>query len=556
MSTPSSGPVPDDAAADRTSSRDLTLLLVLMCVALALVVGSISGLTLALPSIAADIGATQLELSYVVNFYALVFAGLLLPLGFAADKFSRKGFLLAGLVVFGAANLVGAFVDDPTTLIALRGVAGVGAATIMPATLSVLVDTFPPERRAFAISVWAGVSGGGAMLGLLLAGGLLEVFSWGSFLVVSGVIALAVAAAAVRIVPDSRQPSLSLDPLGGLLAFVGLTGLVLGIMEGPERGWTAPLTLTALIVGAVVTVAFVVVEARQSDPMLDVRLFRRRGLQAGAAVVFLQFVAAYVLFFLLPQFLQFVDGNSPLGAALRLLPMALGIAPASQFGPQLLARFGARNVATAGMSIMALAYLAIALTTGGAYWPTALALVVFGLGFGLSVTPGTQLIIEGLPADRRTLSAAVNDVTREVGGALGGALAASVLLGVYGARLSTEGLPPEVAETAEEGAGAALGIAEQLGPQGAALAQSAQDAFASGYEVGHFVGAGILALGALLAFLLAPKGVGQGEVAGVEGLWSEPDPVEDDLTVGGRAIVKTCGRRGHATCCSFPDSSA
>ena len=479
-----------------------------MCVALALVVGSISGVTLALPSIATAIGATQLELSYVVNLYALVFAGLLLPLGFAADRFSRKSFLLAGLVVFGLANVVGAFVEDPVVLIALRGLAGVGAAVVMPATLSVLVDSFPPERRSFAISIWAGVSGAGALAGLVLAGALLEYFWWGSFLVVSGLIAFAVAAASAPVVNDSRNRELHLDPVGGLLAFLGLSGFVLGVIEGPERGWTSPVTLTALIAGVVLLFAFVAFESRQREPMLDVALFRRRGLQAGAAVVFLQFLAAYVLFFLLPQFLQYVGDYSPLGAALRLLPMAIGIGPASAFGPQLHERFGARAVATTGMLVMAGSYLSFAVVGDGGYLGIALALVVFGLGFGLSVTPGTELIIAGLPADRRTLSAAVNDVTREVGGALGGALAASVLLGVYSSRLSTDGLPAEVANRAEESPGAALAIAEQSGSAGAALAESARDSFTAAYEAGHLLGAGILLLGAALAFWLAPRGVG------------------------------------------------
>lgn len=498
----------DDDLAAEADGRHLGLLLTLMCVALALVVGSISGVTLALPSIATATGATQLELSYVVNLYALVFAGLLLPLGFAADRFSRKGFLLAGLVVFGLANVVGAFVEEPVVLIALRGLAGVGAAVIMPATLSVLVDSFPPERRSFAVSIWAGVSGAGALAGLVLAGALLEYFWWGSFLVVSGVIAFVVAAAAAPVVTDSRNRDLHLDPVGGLLAFLGLSGFVLGVIEGPERGWTSPVTLTALIAGVVLLAAFVAFESRHGDPMLDVVLFRRRGLQAGAAVVFLQFLAAYVLFFLLPQFLQYVGGYSPLGAAIRLLPMALGIGPASAFGPQLLERFGVRAVATIGMLMMAGSYLSFAVLADGGYLGIALALVLFGLGFGLSVTPGTELIVEGLPADRRTLSAAVNDVTREVGGALGGALGASVLLGVYSSRLSTDRLSPEVASRAEESPGAALAIAEQSGAAGASLVESVRDAFTAAYEAGHLLGAAILLLGAGLAFWLAPRRVG------------------------------------------------
>jgi MFS family permease len=293
-----------------------------MCVALALVIGANSSLSVALPDLAADLGATQTQLSYVVNIYALVFAALLLPIGIAADKFGRRGFLVAGLVVFGAASLASAYVDTAGAVIVLRGLAGLGAAAVMPATLSVLVDAFPPGRRTFAVSVWAGVSGAGAMLGVLLAGVMLELFWWGSVQVAYGVAAVAVALAALAVVPPSRNPALSLDAVGSVLALVGLFGLVLGIVEGPERGWTSPVTVTALVVGITALAAFVRWEASSHDPMLDVRLFRNPGLAAGSILVFLQFFAAFGFFYLAPQFLQFVQGHDALGAALRLLPLA------------------------------------------------------------------------------------------------------------------------------------------------------------------------------------------------------------------------------------------
>jgi MFS family permease len=177
-----------------------------MCVALALVIGANSSLSVALPDLAADLGATQTQLSYVVNIYALVFAALLLPIGIAADKFGRRGFLVAGLVVFGAASLASAYVDTAAAVIVLRGLAGLGAAAVMPATLSVLVDAFPPERRTFAVSVWAGVSGAGAMLGVLLAGVMLELFWWGSVQVAYGVAAVAVRRRRAGRRPAQPQP--------------------------------------------------------------------------------------------------------------------------------------------------------------------------------------------------------------------------------------------------------------------------------------------------------------------------------------------------------------
>jgi EmrB/QacA subfamily drug resistance transporter len=475
-----------------------------MCTALALVIGANSSLSVALPDLAADLGATQTELSYVVNVYALVFAALLLPIGIAADRYGRRGFLVTGLGLFGAASLASAYVDSPVAVIVLRAIAGLGAAAVMPATLSVLVDAFPPERRTFAVSVWAGVSGAGAMLGVLLSGVMLEFFWWGSVQLAYGVAALVIGAAALGVVATSRNPSLSLDPVGSVLSLVGLLGLVLGVIEGPERGWSNPLTVTALVVGVLGLVAFVRHEASSADPMLDVRLFRNPGLSAGSLLVFLQFFAAFGFFFLAPQFLQFVQGHDALGAALRLLPLALGIGPASNLGPKLLERFGSRWVGAFGMGQMATAFALFAQLGDGPYWRFAVILVVFGFGFGLAITPGTQLIIDGLPADRRTLSAAVNDVTREVGGALGGAVAASVLVAVYGRQLTTTGLPEPAAAAAEDGIAAAVGIAGQLGPDGPALIASAQDAFTSGYSAALLVGAAALLVGSVVGGLLAP----------------------------------------------------
>lgn len=245
-------------------------------------------------------------------------------------------------------------------------------------------------------------------------------------------------------------------------------------------------------------------EAAARDPMLDVRLFRDPGLVAGSTLVFLQFFAAFGFFFLAPQFLQFVQGHDALGAALRLLPLALGIGPASNLGPQLLARFGSRWVGAFGMGQMATAFVLFAQLGDGPYWRFAANLVVFGFGFRLAITPGTQVIIDGLPADRRTLSAAVNDVTREVGGALGGAVAASVLVAVYGAELVTAGLPTPAVQAAEDGVAGALGVAGQLGPPGAALVASATQSFTAGYSAALLVGAAVLLLGAVVGGVLAP----------------------------------------------------
>lgn len=480
----------------------LGLLLVVMCAALALVVAATSSLALAVPDIARQIDATQVQTTWIVNAYALVFAALLLPVGIAADRYGRRGFLVAGLLVFAGASAASGYLDEPAAVIALRGLAGLGAAAVMPATLSVLVDAYPPERRERAVSIWAAVSGAGAMVGLVSAGLLLDSFWWGSVQVATGIAAAAVALVCFVVVPRSSNPDLRLDPLGAVLSLLGLAGVMFAVIQGPDSGWTSVEVLAAAALGLAGLVGFVVHELRTSTPMLDVRLFSSRLLSTGSGLVFLQFVAAYAFFLLAPQWLQFLRGQSPLEAALWFLPFLLGVGPASALAPGLVERFGPGRVGAIGMLAMAAALVGMGVLgpLDATLWWFAGCVVVFAFGFGLAATPGTSLIIGGLPEDRRTLSAAVNDVTREVGGALGGAIAASVLLVAYGVRVDdVQGLPSEAADRAGEGFAQAIGVAQGLPRElGARLAAAARDAFADGYMIALFIAAGVLVAGALL----------------------------------------------------------
>jgi EmrB/QacA subfamily drug resistance transporter len=487
------------------SPARLRALLVVMCTALAIVLGAGTSLAVALPAIAESTGASQTQLSYVVNIYAVVFAALLLPAGAVADRFGRRPVLLIGLVVFAGASSASAFTADPAVLIGLRMVAGAGAAAVMPVTLSVLTDAYPPGRRSFAVSVWAGVSSAGSLIGLLLAGVLLDQVWWGSVQVVYGVAAFALAATVPALVPPGRNPALTLDVPGALLAAGGLGALVLGVIEGAERGLDG-LTVTATTVGFAMLVLFVVHERRTRTPMLDVRLFRSRGLSAGSTLIFLQFFAASGFFVLAPQFLQSVTGRSTLQAVLALIPLSVGVAPASALAPRLMARFGGRATAIAGMVVMAAGLGLLALIAAGPFWQFAICLTTFGAGFGLAVTPGTTLIVDGLPEDRRTLASALNDVTREIGAALGGTVLVSVLVASYRGDLATvtAGLPAPAADAARDGVVGALTVAERLGSAGAALADTARDAFTAGYRLALAVAAGVLLLGALVTAVLAP----------------------------------------------------
>lgn len=494
------------------SPTRLRALLALLCGALALVVAGNSMLAIALPDLGADLGADQTELTWVIDAYALAFAALLLPAGIAADRIGRRTLLLVGLAVFAAANLASAFTPDASWLIAWRALAGVGAAAVFPVTLSALVDAYPPQRRAFAVAVWSGVSAAGAVLGTIVAGLLLEAFWWGSLLLLSGLLAAALLPGVAVLVAQRRDRTLSLDPVGAALSVVALAALVLGIVEAPQRGWASPEILGALAIAGIAGAAFVRHELRTAHPSLDVRAFAAPDLAAGSLVVGLQFFASLGLFVLAPQYLQLVRQQSPLLAALSLLVIPVGVGAGTGLASVLLRRSGPRVPAAGGLLAMASGFAVLAVLLGRdatpSLWCLAAGLLIFGVGFGLAVTPGTVLILDGLPPERRSVASAVNDLAREVGGVLGIAVLSSALVGAYrdAVEPALTKLPPQARDAATDGAGAALGAAQQLGPDGAALAAAARDAFAAGLSTASWIACGVLAAGAVACAVLVRAG--------------------------------------------------
>ncbi|WP_165063296.1 MFS transporter [Marisediminicola senii] len=521
MTTPSTPAMdaapPASSAAPALTAAQLRSLLIVLCAGLALVVAGNSALAIALPDIAADLGADQSELTWIIDAYALTFAALLLTAGIAADRVGRRTILVIGLVIFGAASLAAAFSPDPAWFIGLRALSGIGAAAVFPVTLSALVDAYPEERRTFAIGVWSGVSSAGAVAGTIVAGAMLEVFWWGSVQLLFGGVALLLIVPVLLLVAQNRNPALSLDPLGALWSVVALAGLVLGVVEGPQRGWLDPVTVVALVVGVIGFVAFVVHQLRASIPSLDVRLFTNRGLAAGSVIVTVQFFASLGFFVLSPQYLQIVLEYTPLGAALALLVVPVGVGAGIGAAAALSRRFGARVPGAVGLLLMGVGFVIFGVgVTGGldpSLWMLGAGVLVFGVGFGMGITPGTELIIDGLPADRRSVASAVNDITREVGGVLGIAVLSSVLVWFYRDDIAPVlgGLPTELQEVVDAGAGAALGVAGSLGPGGEALADAAREAFAVGLSASMFVGAVVLAVAAVITAVVAPPRTREGK---------------------------------------------
>ena len=489
-------------------------ILVVVCLALMMVVSAVSGLNVALPDLAVDTGASQTELTWIVDAYTLAFVGLLLPLGAAGDRFGRKGVLLFGLVTFGLGAGLAMTTNDPSTLIGLRAMMGIGAASVMPATLSVITSSFPPEEKGRAVGIWVGVAGGGAVLGLLASGVLLEFFSWSSFFALNVALAAAALVGTLAVIPSSRdEEAPRMDPVGSLLALVGIVGTVFSIIEGPERGWSDALTMTGFVVGALGLAGFVAWELRRTDPMLDPRLFRLRGFSAGSLALTIQFFGTFGFFFVIMQYLQYIQGRSPLMSAVCLLPVPMVLIPLARRAPGIADRVGARRVIALGLVLSAAGMLLLSrLAIDTPYWFLVLGMVLFAAGMGLAGTPATTAIVSSLPESRQGVASAVNDTSRELGSVLGIAILGSALNAAYRDGLSptTDQLPPQVAHAAESSIAFITRGADQIaamGPAGDRLVQAAQQSFVDATGSAFLIASGVLLLGAVAVWFLAPRDV-------------------------------------------------
>lgn len=485
------------------------LVLLVMALSLMTVISAVSGLNIALPSLARETGASQTELTWIVDAYTVVFAGLLLFAGALGDRFGRKLLLEIGLIVFGFAAGLGMIVVDPTQLIAIRALMGVGAAAIMPTTLSVITTSFPESERPRAIGVWVGMAGGGAVLGLFGAGLLLEFFSWQSFFALNVVLAVvALIGVALRVPASVDEDPPALDVVGAVLSLATVSALVFGIIEGPEQGWDDPATIAGIVTGFVAGAAFVLWELRAKSPMLDPRLFRSRALSAGTLTITLQFFAAFGFFFTAIQYLQHVTNRSPLEAAAALLPMPFFLLPVARNAPLVARRVGFRRLAPIGLLLMAAGMVVMSrLEIATPYWVFAVGLALFAVGMGLAGTPATTAITAALPVSKQGVASAVNDTARELGSALGIAILGSVLNQSYRDGLAdvVTRLPPNVAEGVLRSiAFTSSPVVAQFGDAGKQLVTAAQTAFVGGVGDAMFVAAGVLVVASIAVAALAP----------------------------------------------------
>jgi EmrB/QacA subfamily drug resistance transporter len=483
-----------------------------VCLSLATVVAAMASLNVALPEIARDTHASQTQLSWVIDAYSLVFASLLLAAGAIGDRYGRRRALLAGLATFGLASAVAMTASSAGELIVLRGLLGIGAALVMPATLSTITSTFPPKQRTRAVGVWAAVAGGSAVLGLVSSGLLLEVWSWPSVFALNVVLAIVALAGTLRFVPESADPAAPrVDLVGAALAVVALVALVYSVIEAPDAGWLSTDTLAGLAIGLGALVVFVLVELRIEHPLLDPRIFRNRPLAAGSLSIFVQFFAFFGFTFVILQYLQLLRGDSPLLAAVSVLPLAATLMPTARLAPMLVARTSARTVCASGLVLVAAGLAVISQLGASSPYPIlALGLVLLGAGMGAAMTPATAAITEALPPAQQGVGSALNDLSRELGGAIGIAVVGSVLANVYRSSLDLTGVPAPLAAHARS----SFAVATHLGQP---VARHAEMAFSSGMQAALLVAAAA-ALGAAVAVVAL---LGKRQAAGLAQLGDE-----------------------------------
>lgn len=501
LNLPGQGRAPADPIIDDPKRRRSILLAV--CIALMAVIAAVSGLNVAQPQMALALDGSQGDVLWIINIYAITLAALLLPLGAVGDRWGRKPVLLIGLVLFGVANVASGLAGSVPMMLGARLLAGIGAAMIMPVTLSVITSAFPAEERSKAIGIWTGVAGGGGILGMFLSALLVDVLDWRWLFVLPVVLVIIAAMVSLRAIPNSREHSAHRFDLGGaVLAAVAVVGLILFLHEGPVVGWTASVTLAGLVAGVAASIGFAMWELRHPAPLLDIRLFAKRGLTSGSVTLLVWFGVQAGVFVVLFPFFQAVLGWSGLIATLGLMPMAILMMASSVLAAQLSKRIGQRLTMALGMLLggSGLALMSMLVSVDAGYMGVLPGMIAMGLGMGLSMAPSTEAITSALPRDRQGVASALNDVTREFGTSLGVALLGAMFTAGYGSAIAPRlaGVSTDVATEVNKGIAGALDLAND--PASAALLLSAREAFVEAWQQAMWAGVVVMAL--LLVFVL------------------------------------------------------
>jgi len=502
------------------------LTLIVLCLSLVVIVVDNSILNIALPTLSKSesqggLGAQASDLQWIVDSYVLVFAGLLLTAGALGDRFGRYRALAGGLAVFGVGSALAAFSSSANSLIGFRALMGVGGAFIMPATLSVVTNVFhDPKERGRAIGVWAGVSALGLALGPVTGGFLLEHFWWGSVLLVNVPVVIVALVGGFLLIPDSRDPSAPrVDVPGALLSMAGLAVLLWGLIEGPTKGWLSGEVLGAFAGGLVLLGAFLAWERHTDAPMLDVSFFKRPRFSAASGAITFTFMALMGTIFVLTQYLQSVHGFSPVKAGAVLIPMSLVMVVLAPLSARIVERIGSKLVLGSGLVIVSAGLASMSLfTVGTPTWLIILSTMLMASGMANVMAPATESIMGSLPREKAGVGSAVNDTTRQVGGAIGVALVGSLLASRYGghvdAGLADSGVSPSVLDRIGGSVQAGISIGRDTGGElGGRIVDVAQHSFMSGMHLSALVAAGITLMAALGVFRWLPARAPESEAA-------------------------------------------
>jgi len=484
--------------------------MILGVMSLSLIIVMLNNVTLnvALPELSKDLNAGNSQLQWILDSYALVFGGTLLLMGALGDRFGRKGALQIGLIIVACASAWTAlYAETSNQVIFARAAMGLGAALVMPSTLSVVLVVFPSEERGKAIGIWAAMAGVGAPIGLLVGGWAVETYDWQMvFLINVPFIVLALILGAILVPRSKDTTGKPLDWLGAFLSVVALGSLLYGIIEGPSIGWDDQKVLLAFAVFLISGFSFIRWQLKSDHPLLPMEFFSQRQYTIGLMAIALAMFVMFSFMFMQMLHFQLVRGLSPLEAAIRFFPLPLGLMPAAANSDKLVGKFGRRKVITVGLCLVAVGLMLFTLVDiETAYAQIAVTFLLLGLGMGLTMAPSTTAIMEAIPQNKAGVGSATNDASREIGGALGIAIGGSVLNQIYQSALvipesfsgSKEVLMSSFPATMRIGA-------ETGGADGAMLIASAREAFVEGMIGSCYITAAVAILAAIIVWTMMP----------------------------------------------------
>ena len=465
----------------------------------------------ALPTLSSKLGASTSDLQWISAAYTLTLGGLLLPAGVLGDRYGRRRLLLVGLAIFGVSSLVASQVTTAAALIMMRALMGVGAAFIVPLSLSILPSMFTPEERPRAVSLTAAGAFLGLPLGPLVAGWLLSNYAWGSVFLINAPIIVIALIGVWFLVPEGKDPQpRRFDWVGGVMAVVGVTALVYGVIEQPIHGWTDAQVLGGIIGGALVLAAFVVWDLRHPSPFVDLGNFRNRGFTWATMAFVVTGFGLFGVLFILSPYIQIVMGNDAQATGIRLLPIIGGVIAGAVIGNVLTARLGARIGIPAGLAVTAAGLVGFSrIGADSGYGPVAAALAVIGFGIGLALPTSLDVILGTLPPTQTGAGSALTRALQQIAATFGVAILGSILNNVYQAQLGSHvaALPSQAREVALSSIAGAHAVAAHLPPPArGVVVRAANEAYTHGMaEVMLISAALVLAIAIAVAVFLPAR---------------------------------------------------